>query len=159
MCLVTLIDFIKNRKKAVKEMCFHQTLTGLPEICSKNLNQAPCIICNTEKITTLPKGKTVYTSNLWPRELINMDFEFYNATSIRGLTSMLTVFRAKTRMLGLLTTEYKLAPICIICFILTTLNNKQHPCKRMSISEYGDLANSTDVRNLLLLVVMNYVSM
>ena len=58
-----------------------------------------------------------------------MKFDFYNVTSIHGLTFMITVVCANTIMLWLLPTEPKKAPVCIIHFILTTPKNKQHPQK------------------------------
>ena len=58
-------------------------------------------------MTTLPKGKTVDTSNLQPGELIHLGFSFYNVTPICGLTSMITVVYVKTIMLWVLTTEPK----------------------------------------------------
>ena len=39
----------------MNEICRLQTLTGLPKHCPDKLNQAPCTICYTEKMTTLPK--------------------------------------------------------------------------------------------------------
>ena len=52
-----------------------------------------------------------------------MEFEFYNVTSIRGFIYMLTVVYAKTRMIWVLTTTSKRAPVHIIRFILATLIN------------------------------------
>ena len=63
------------------------------------------------KITAINKVTTVDTSNLQPGELTHMDFGFYNATSIRRFTSMLTVICAKTRMLCFLLTASKISPV------------------------------------------------
>ena len=60
----------------MKTMCHHQTLTILQKKFPGRLNQAPCTIFYTSKITTFPKGKTVDTSNIQPGELIYMDFSF-----------------------------------------------------------------------------------
>ena len=79
-----------------------------------------------------------------------MDFAFYNINSICGFTSMLTVVCAKTSMLCILPTVSKRAQVCIIHFILTTLNNEQHPFKRIRVGENGAFKNSTDVTNLLI---------
>ena len=78
-----------------------------------------------------------------------MDFAFYNATSVRGFTSMLTVVCGKTRILFIFTTAYKLPPVRIIFFILTIFNNKNHPLKRIRVDEDGDLEKSTYVTNLI----------
>ena len=77
-------------------------------------------------MTTLTKGKTVDTSNFQPGELIQMDFAFCNVTSIRIFTSMITVVHAKIIILWVFPTAYKLDPVRIIRFILTTLNNEEH---------------------------------
>ena len=68
-----------------------------------------------------------------------MDFLFYNVTSIRGFTSMLTFVCAKTRMLWVFPTAYKRALVSIILLILTTLNNEQRPRKHVRVDEYGAL--------------------
>ena len=50
-------------------------------------------------MTTFPKGTTVETSNLQPGELIHVYFYFYNASSICGFNSMITVVCENTRMI------------------------------------------------------------
>ena len=72
-------------------MCHHKNLTGLPKHFPKKIDEAQCTIFYTETIKTLPKGKTVETTNLQPGEIIHMDFAFYNVTPILGFTSMLDV--------------------------------------------------------------------
>ena len=92
-------------------------------------------------MATLPKGTIVETTNLQPGELIHTDFDFYNATSICGFTFTLTVLYANIRMIWLFTTEYKIYPIRIIGFILTTMKIEQHICKHVRFDEYGALKN------------------
>ena len=48
-----------------------------------------------------PKGKKSWygTTNLQPGEPIQMDFDFYNVTYIRGFASMLTVVGENNRMI------------------------------------------------------------
>ena len=101
-------------------------------------------------MTTINKGTTVETSNLQPGELVHMEFVFYNVTSIRGFTSMITVVCAKNRMVWVLPTSSKGFPVRIIHFILTTLMNEQHPCKHVIVDEDSASSNSTDVTNLLI---------
>ena len=84
-------------------------------------------------MTTSPKGTTIGTANLQQGELIHVDFASYNVTSICGFTFMKTVVCAKTIMICLLPTASKQSPVCIIHFIITTLNNEQHPCKRVIV--------------------------
>ena len=78
-----------------------------------------------------------------------MEFAFYNVNSIHGLTYMLNIFCAKTGMLWLFPTSYKLSLVRITQFILTTSNNEQHQCKSVRVYEDGALEKSTDVTNLL----------
>ena len=65
-----------------KEMFHHKTLTGIPKHFPNNINKVICTIFYTEKMTTLPKGKTVDTTKIQPVEVIHMDLDFYNLTSI-----------------------------------------------------------------------------
>ena len=99
-------------------------------------------------MTTINKGTTVDTSNLQPGELVHMGFAFYNVTYIRGLTFMITVVCEKTIMIWVFPTAYKRAPICIIRF-MTTLLNQQHQLNRVRVDEDSALTKSTDVTNLL----------
>ena len=78
-----------------------------------------------------------------------MEFAFYNMTSIRGFTSMLTVVCKNTTMLWVFITEFKLSPVHIICLILTILKNEQHSLKCVRVDEDGALVISTEVTNLL----------
>ena len=77
-----------------------------------------------------------------------MEYVFYNVTSIRGCTSMLTVVCTKTIILWVFPTASKRSPVRIILFILKTLANEQYTCKRVRFVEYSALENSTDVTNL-----------
>ena len=47
-------------------------------------------------MTTLPKVKTVDTTNLQSGELIHIESDFYNVTYIWGLTSIITLVCTKT---------------------------------------------------------------
>ena len=95
------------------------------------------------------KGTNVGTTHLQPGAVIRMYLAFYNVTSIIDFTSMLTTVCASIIILWLFPTESKISPVCIIRFILTTLNNAQHICKLVRVDNNGALENSTDVTNLL----------
>ena len=69
------------------------------------------------------KGTTVDTTNIQPVEIIHMDLDFYNVTSIHGLTSILTVVYGNTIMLWIFITASKQALDRIISFILKTFKN------------------------------------
>ena len=60
LCLLHRSDSV------MKEMCHHQTLTGLPKYFPNKLNRVPCTMCYTENMTTSPKGTTVDITNLEP---------------------------------------------------------------------------------------------
>ena len=62
---------------------------------------------------------------------------------------MLTVVFEKTIMLWVYPTTPNKSPVPIILFILKTLKNEQHPCKRVRFDEDGTLEKSTDVTKLL----------
>ena len=94
-------------------------------------------------------GTTVDTTNLQPGELIHMEYSFYNYTSIRGFTSVLTAVCEKTRMIWVFPTASKTAPLYIINFILKKLNNEQHPCKFVRVNKDVALEKSTDVTSLM----------
>ena len=100
-------------------------------------------------MTTFSKVTTVDTTNLQPGDLIHMEVAFFNVNFIHGFTSMLTGVFAKIIMIWLFHTASRLAPVRVILFILTTLNNKQHPCKCVRNDEYGTLKISTDVTKFL----------
>ena len=61
---------------------------------------------------------------------------------------MITVVCAKTRIIWVFPTASKRTPVRIIRFILTTLVNEQHPCKRVRVDEDSALEKSIDVKNL-----------
>ena len=100
-------------------------------------------------MTTFPKVTTVYTTNLQSVSMIHMEFAFYNVISIQGFTCMLTLVYTKTIMLWVFFTPSKGYPIQIIHFILTALNNEQHPCICVRVNNDGALENSTYVTNLI----------
>ena len=101
------------------------------------------------KITIFPKGKTIDTTNLRPGELLRMDFESYNVDYIRGFTSMITLVCVKTTTVCIIHTASKQSPIGIILFMLTTLNNENHTCRREVVGGGGALEKLLDVSNLI----------
>ena len=100
-------------------------------------------------MATFPKVSTVETSKLQSRELVHVEFSFYNVSSVRGFSSMTTFVYERTRMIRELRTGSKQSPVRIILFILKTFKNEQCPCKHLIVDEDGALENSTDVTNLL----------
>ena len=78
-----------------------------------------------------------------------MSFAFYNATSIQGFNSTITVVCENNRILWVFSTASRIFLVRIICFILTTLNNKKNPHRRMIVNEDSALEKSTCVTKLL----------
>ena len=74
-------------------------------------------------MTTFSKGETVDTTKLQSEEPIHAYFPFYNINSIQYFTSILNVVCENTRIICLFPTASKRAPVIIICFVLTILNN------------------------------------
>ena len=144
-----IADYFIPLKVLWNKTCRHKTINGLQKRSPKKTNQEPCTICYTENMTTFHKGKTVYKTNLQPGELIHMEFALYNTTPIRGFTSMLTVVCEKTRIIWVFTTEYKIPPVQIIHLILTTLKNKQQPCRNVRVNKEIALEKSIDVTKIL----------
>ena len=99
---------------------------------------------------TFPKGTTLDTTNIQLGELIHMHLAVYDVTYIRGLTSILTGLCENTRIIWVFLTASKRVPVSIIRFILTTLENEQHPCKHVRVDEDGALSKSTDITSLLI---------
>ena len=100
-------------------------------------------------MTTLPKGTTVDTTNIQPVEPIHMEFAFYNVTPIKGFTYMMTSAFEKTRIIWVFNTAPKISPVRIVCLVFTTLKNKKHPCKCMTVNEDISLEKSTGGTKLL----------
>ena len=62
---------------------------------------------------------------------------------------MLTVVYKNTRMLWVFTTSSKRSLVHIICFIQKILNNKQHPCKHVTVDNDGGLVKSIYVTHFI----------
>ena len=133
----------------MKEMYHHLTLTGLPNHFPKNINELPCTVFFTAKMTISPKDKTVETTNLRPGELLHMEFALQNVAYTQGFTSMITVLHVKTTTVWILPTASKQPPIRIILFMLTTLNDENHTCRHVRVNEDGALEKPADVTNLI----------
>ena len=78
-------------------------------------------------MTIPPKGENMDTTNAHPGTLLHMDLACYNVTTtnIYGSTSIINIVCSNTRMIYIFPTASKKAPIIIISFILTTLNNEK----------------------------------
>ena len=62
---------------------------------------------------------------------------------------MLTVLYEKTRILWILPIVSKQPPVRIICFIITTQKNENHPCRHVRVDNDDALEKSADVTTIL----------
>ena len=129
-------------------MCFHQTLIVIPKHWPNNINKSPRTVWYTEK-WQFPKGATFDTTNIWPGELLHMEFSIYIVNYIQGFTSVINVVFTKARLIRIFTIASKWSPVRIIIFILKTFKNEQHPFIRVRADEDGALEKSADVTNLI----------
>ena len=136
------LRLLNHYESVMKAMCIYQNFTVLPKHQHKKINQASWTICYIEKITTIPKGKTVDTTHLKPGEIIHMDLTLYIVTSIQGFTSMNTAVCVKNIMIWVFPITPKHAPDRIILFILIKFQNEKHPYKLVRVDAdiaYGKL--------------------
>ena len=86
-------------------MCHNQTLTSLQKQYHKKTNKTKFTTFFNARTTIFLRGTTVDTPNLQKGELLHMDFEFYNVTSIQGFNSILTVVCTKIIGIWIFLTE------------------------------------------------------
>ena len=127
-------------------MCHDKTFTAITKHCPKKTNKSPCTVFFKAKMKFLPRVTTVDTTNLQQGELIHMESSFYNVTYIQGPTSMLNIVLKKTIMLWIFINKSKQDPVRTTWFIITTLKNEKHPCRRVVVDEDGAL----EIQHMLL---------
>jgi hypothetical protein len=101
-------------------MCREQTLMRLPQVPPPH-HAYDCPVCSLGKVPQFCKGKTSSTDNLTPGELLHTDFAFWDITSRRMCTDVLTIIYAKTRMLWLFCTSSKKPPVHILRWFFANL--------------------------------------
>ncbi len=130
-------------------MCQNGSLQGLPKRPFPQANKV-CPICVKAKFSHPPKGHTVDTTHLRRGELLHIDFAFWDITSLRGFTSMLSIIDAKTRMLWLFCTASKGSPIHIIEYLLDMLHKENCSPMTIRVDEEGSLARCADFTKFLI---------
>ena len=90
-------------------------------------------------MTHLPRREPVDTTTLMDSETINLDFTFYNVTSIQGFSTHINVVDYKYCMLFLFSTTNKYTTLCAIKFILEKLEREKHQFKIIRFDKYGTL--------------------
>ena len=79
--------------------------------------------------------------------MLQMDFSFFNAESIRGSTSIfVSIYYATSYPFGFLPRN-KSPPLDILKFLVTTLRNNDNKVAFIIVDEDGSLARSSDFMN------------
>jgi hypothetical protein len=130
-------------------MCRQQSLLGLPKRPFPP-QSCPCTICITAKFTHPPKVKTTPYTLTRKGELLHIDFSFWNETSIRGFSSLLSIIDGKTCMLWNFPTASKRVPLEILEFFFGALSKENISILGVRVDEDGALANNTEFSDFLL---------
>ncbi len=130
-------------------MCRNQTLLGLPKRPFPS-RSCPCPICITTKFTNTPKVKQTLCPSTVKGELLHIDFSFWNVTSVRGFSSLLSIIDGSTRMLWNFPTASKRVPLTILEFFFGALTKENISILGIRVDEDGALANNTEFSNFLL---------
>jgi hypothetical protein len=130
-------------------MCQQQSFLGLPKRPFPP-RSCPCTICIPAKFTHPPKVKTTTYTLTCKGELLHIDFSFWNETSIRGFSSLLSIIDGKTRMLWNFPTASKRVPPEILEFFFGALSKENMPVLGIRVDEDGALANNTEFSDFLL---------
>ena len=109
-----------------------------------------CIQCYEAKLKTVNKGETLDTSKLEKGELLHIDFKFFEKTSIRGFTTILTIFDAKTRKLWVFPRLDKSPQIEKLKMFFKKLELLQYKVMRIRVDEGGELSRSTYFCSMIL---------
>ena len=130
-------------------MCRNQTLLGLPKRPFPS-RSCPCPICITTKFTNTPKVKQTLCPSTVKGELLHIDFSFWNVTSVRGFSSLLSIIDGSTRMLWNFPTASKRVPLTILEFFFGALKKENISILGIRVDEDGALANNTEFSDFLL---------
>jgi hypothetical protein len=82
-------------------------------------------------------------------QLLHLDFSFWNITSIRGFSSLLSIIDGKDRMLWNFPTASKSAPISILEYFFNMLEKEDVVIKCVRVDEDGALAKSSEFTTFL----------
>ena len=89
-------------------------------------------------------GPTIYVSKSAPGLILQMDFSFFNAESIRGFTSTFVgICSANLYPFGFLS-RIKLPPIDTLKFIVTAISNQYKKSGFIRMDQYGSLERSSE---------------
>jgi hypothetical protein len=101
------------------------------------------------KMTTPPKAQVSSYKLTTCGQLLQLDFSFWNVTSICGFSSLLSVIDGKDHMLWVFPTASKGHPLDILDYIFTMLQRDGVTILCVRVDEDGALANSSEFATFL----------
>ena len=90
-------------------------------------------------MTHLTWGAPINTTTLMAGETINLDFTFYNVTSIKGFSTQINVVDSKYCMLFIFPKTNKYTTLCAIKFILKKIEREKHQFRIIRVEIYRTL--------------------
>ena len=120
---------------------------GLMEVLPENLPELeePCPICLLTKAIKISRRITTDVSKFAPRFMLQMNFAFFNAESIRGFTSTFVAICSATSFPFGFLSRSKLPHLDILKFLVTTLINQDKKVAFVRVDEDGALAISSSL--------------
>ena len=123
---------------------------GLPINVTKFRNEYTCPICMLTKATYARRNKTIPSKFPHKKEdYLCMDYSFWNKTSIRGFTSLLTVICMATRFSFAFPTRNKCPPLATISWLINILQKQGFTVTYEQTNEGGELGRSSEFLKLL----------
>ena len=119
---------------------------GLMEGLHKNPAEleGPFPVCLLTKATKISRGPTTDVSKFTPGFMLQIDFAFFNAESIRGFNSTFVDICSATSYPFGFPYIIKRPPLDILKFLVTTLVNQDKKVAFIRVNEDGALARSSE---------------
>ncbi len=150
-----------NNQQFIHQKFDHRSLTMIHKMQQNNLmlgmphkihpfhDTYKCPICLLTNATKVPRNLYRHKEHYQPGEYFCLDYSFWNVTSIRGFTSILSAICAKTRYSFAFPTRNKRPPLATIKWFINTLRRQGYPVLYIQTDEGGELGRSTDFLKLL----------
>ena len=106
-------------------------------------------ICDASGSTKLSRGPPTDTKDLPVGTRWHIDFAFFNITSCRGFTSVLTIVEATTRYLWFLPCYHKISPIDLCLFSFHHIRRQWLPVHQIRSDEDGALISNPEFCTLM----------
>ncbi len=125
-------------------------MQGLPSTITRFHNEYTCPICNLTKATRIKRNKIVQSKLPHKKgDFLCMDYSFWNKTSIRGFTSLLSIICMTTRFSFTFPTRHKRPPLATISWLISVLRKQGFSVTYIQTDEGGELGRSSDFLKLL----------